>query len=133
MFKNKSLCHMITGAIVGAGLGILFAPLSGKETREKLMKKKDELMDKMKDMDLDEAKDKFLAKIEDIENDLMDLDAEEVFDMAKKKVRKIKKKVNMLLEEAMDSGDDSFTEAANEMKERAIEITKSVLEKLEEA
>ena len=34
MKKNNGIGKFLAGAAVGAGLGILFAPKSGKETRE---------------------------------------------------------------------------------------------------
>lgn len=132
MFKNKCLCNMLTGVAVGTTLGILYAPKSGKETRKELKTMIDDMMQSIKSIDIDEEKEKFENKIKELEEDLMDLDAEEVMDMAKKKIRKIKRKANELIEFAKESGDDILTETANEVKEKAIEVTKSVLEKLEE-
>lgn len=37
--KKKTVAALGVGAAVGAGLGILFAPKSGKETREELKTK----------------------------------------------------------------------------------------------
>lgn len=45
----------IAGVVVGAALGILLAPASGKETREKLMKKGGQIRDTVSDM-VDDAK-----------------------------------------------------------------------------
>lgn len=132
MLKNKNICNIIVGAAVGATLGVLFVPQSGKETRKALKNKTDDVMTKIKNMDLDEVKENFENKIEELEQDLMDLDAEEVMDMAKKRIRKIKRKANELINMAKESGDDILNDAANEIKEKVIETAKNVIEKLEE-
>lgn len=132
MFKNKCLCNVLTGVAVGTTLGILYAPKSGKETRKDLKTMIDDMMQNIKSIDIDEEKEKFEKKIKEIEEDLVDLDTEEVMDMAKKKIRKIKRKANELIELAKESGNDILTDTANEVKEKAIDVTKSVLEKLEE-
>ena len=46
---KKGTGKFILGALVGAGLGLLFAPKSGKETRKALVNKADELIQKVKD------------------------------------------------------------------------------------
>lgn len=48
MADNKSdfLTGLIVGGLIGAALGILFAPKSGKESREDIARKADELMAK---------------------------------------------------------------------------------------
>jgi gas vesicle protein len=52
---NTALLTFIAGIAVGAALGVLLAPASGKETRQKLMKKSGEIRDKVADM-VDDAK-----------------------------------------------------------------------------
>ena len=39
MSKNKGLGKLLLGIGIGAGLGVLFAPKSGRETRQDLKKK----------------------------------------------------------------------------------------------
>ena len=51
--NNKSgLGKFLLGAGIGVGLGILFAPKSGKETRADLKKKMDDLLEKAKNIKL---------------------------------------------------------------------------------
>ena len=63
MSKKSGLGKFLVGLGIGAGLGILLAPKSGKETRRELKEKLDELVKKVKDIDVNEVKDEFMNKI----------------------------------------------------------------------
>ena len=54
--------HFLLGAGIGLGLGLLFAPKSGKETREDLGKAIEELIEKAKEIDLVEVKNAIIVK-----------------------------------------------------------------------
>lgn len=43
--NSKIVLAALGGAVIGAGLALLFAPASGKETREKIAKKAEEAKD----------------------------------------------------------------------------------------
>ena len=51
--KKSGIGKFIAGAAVGAGLGILFAPKKGSETRKDLKNKLDELIGKAKEIDVE--------------------------------------------------------------------------------
>jgi gas vesicle protein len=57
MEENKKSCwgtlaySFFTGALLGAGLALLFAPVSGKETREAIHNQYDDLKDRLKKME----------------------------------------------------------------------------------
>ena len=95
--KKKTKAGFIGGALVGLGLGFLFAPKTGVETRKILADKTSELWDKIRGMDADEIKDKLENKLKEIEKDLKDLDKEKVLDIAKKKADLVKEKVEELI------------------------------------
>ena len=83
MSKKSGIGKFLVGLGVGAGLGMLFAPKSGSETRQDLKVKYDEFIKSLKDIDVNEVKDEFLAKVEDIKSELEDLDKEKVLKIAK--------------------------------------------------
>ena len=128
---KKSKMGFLGGALVGLGLGFLFAPKTGAETRKALADKTAELWDKVRSMDADEIKDKLENKLKEIEKDLKDLDKEKVLDIAKEKTEVIKNKVEELIEMAKESGKPVIEDAANSVKKELAKVTKNVLEKLE--
>ena len=87
MAKKKSNAgKFVLGALVGAALGLLFAPKSGKETRRIIKEKK--------------AKD-------------------------------LKKHAEDLVAYTKDKATPVVEKAAEELREKAVDVTKTVLEKLE--
>ena len=68
MSKNKKsgFGKFLLGAGIGVGLGMLFTKKSGKENREQLKKKIDELIIKIKNLDSEEVKNNIQNKIDDI-------------------------------------------------------------------
>lgn len=133
MSKKSGFGKFLTGALVGAGLGMLFAPKSGKELRKDLKEKLDELIQKAKDIDVNEVKENIENKVEEIKMELADLDKEKVLKIAKKKAEEIKDKATALVEYAKEKGTPVLESLAASAREKAIKVTKDVLKKLEEA
>ena len=129
--KKKTAAALLGGAAIGAGLGILFAPKSGKETRAELKEKIDELVSKAKEIDVDDVKEYVVQKSEEIEKVLKDLDKEKVLKVAQKKAAQIQKSAKDLVDYVKEKGEPVLQDAANAVREKAIEVTKGVLKKLE--
>jgi len=131
MSKNKGLGKLFAGMAIGAGLGILFAPKKGSETRRELKQKMEDLINKAKDIDALEVKETIEGKIEEIKAELKDLDKEKVLKIAKKKAKDIQNKAEDLVNYAVEKGTPVLESAAEAVREKAIDVTKDVLKKLE--
>lgn len=131
MNKKKGLGKFLLGAGIGAGLGVLFAPKKGSETRRELKKKMDELIEKAKGIDVSEVKENIEIKIAEIKEELSDLDKEKVLKIAKKKAKQIQDMAEELVEYAVEKGTPVLEKTADSVRQKAIEVTKEVLNKLE--
>lgn len=129
--KKERMKHFAIGALVGAGIGILFAPRSGKDTRESLKKKMNELLEKIKDLDKEDVKEAIELKINNIKEAISNLDKETVLESAKKQCRKIRDLAEDLVDYVVDKGTPVLESAASAVRYKAIDVTKEVLNKLE--
>jgi gas vesicle protein len=130
MSKKFGLGKFIAGAAIGAGLGILFAPKTGAETRKQLKIKLDELMEQAKNIDVEAVKKEFNRKVEDIKMDLVDLDKEKALEIAKEKSAQLKVKAEELVELAKEKGTPVLKKTANEVLENVIKVSKETQKKL---
>lgn len=131
--KSSGLGKFALGALVGAGLGVLFAPEKGSVTRRQLKEKIEDLLNKAKEIDIDDIRIQLEDKIEEIKIELEDLDKEKVLKIAKKKGKEIKDKCEELVNLAVQKGTPVLENAANEVREKAIDVVSDVLDRLEEA
>jgi gas vesicle protein len=114
---------VLVGGLIGAAIGILFAPKSGKETREDIARKTDEIMKKAKeecDLALEKSKLAYETAIKK---------AKEIQMMAREKVENVEEAVVDLaekgketlqdnksrLKKALDAGIEAFKEEKGKM------------------
>ena len=132
MSKKRGIGKFIAGAAVGAGLGLLFAPKSGSETRKELKVKFNELLDKAKEINVDDVTKTIETKIQELKNELNDLDREKVADIAKKKGKELKVKAEDLVTMAKEKGTPKLKKTAQDVLENVIKVSKEAIKKLDE-
>ena len=119
------------GALIGAGLGMLFAPKTGKETRKLLGEKAGELFDQLKDLDMDDVKSNIETKYNEIKKDLSSLQKEKVIDIAKEKGESLKLKAEELTDLAKKTGKPLVEDATVAIKGAVLDVAKEVVTRLE--
>ena len=114
--SKKSKAGFLGGVLLGAGLGVLFAPKSGEETRKELASSLSNLWDKVRGMDANEIKDKLENKLKEVETGIKELDKEKVLSVAKEKAGVLKDKCEELVQMAKDAGTPVVESAALKLK-----------------
>ena len=134
MMKNKKrgLGKFLLGAGLGVGIGMLVSKKSGKENREALKKKIDELITKVKEVDSKELKENIQNKVEELMLLISTMDKEKALNIAKKQAENIKNKAEDLVEYVVLKGTPVMEKTANAVREKAIVVTKEILKKLEQ-
>lgn len=130
--KKSGFGKFLLGAGIGAGLGILFAPKSGKETRQELKEKMDDLVEKARNIDIDEVKANIEKKVNEIKEDLKNIDKETVAEAIKKQAKNIKKKADELVDYAVKKGTPVIEQAARDVKASTVKTLESITAKLKE-
>lgn len=130
--KKSGFGKFLLGAGVGVTLGMLFTKKTGKENREALKRKVDELILKLKSVDSEELKNNVQAKVDEIMVEISELDKEKVLKIAKKKAESVKEKSEELVSYVIEKGTPVLEKSACLVREKAIAVTKEVLKRLEQ-
>ena len=131
MSKKGGFGKFLGGLAIGAGLGLLFAPDKGENTRKLLANKIEELVKKVKEIDVDEVKDELMYRVEKLQAELATLDKEKAKEMALKQAQKIKEKAEELYKYAIEKGTPVVEKAADDVRRQALKMVKEIQNKLE--
>src|SRR5574344_3016300 len=123
MSKKGGLLKFLTGAAVGASLGLLFASKEGSKTRKELKAKIDEMIASLKEVDKEEVKETVEAKIAQIKLELADLDKEKVLKIAKSKAKEVTELADELVDYVVKKGTPVLESAATSIRQKAIDVT----------
>ncbi len=131
--EKKSLGKFLAGALVGVGIGMLFAPKKGSELRQDLKVKMTDLIEQVKEIDYKEVRDNITQKINELKKEIEELDKEKTLELAKGAGEKIKVKANELVEYTKEKGTPVLEKTAEEIRKRALAVSKEAVAKLEAA
>jgi gas vesicle protein len=115
---------LLIGGLIGAAIGILYAPKSGKETREQIAKKSDEFLAKAKE-EYEKGLEKSKKAYESMLEGMKEVQAE-----TKRKAEEVQEKITFLaetgketleenkgrLKRAVEAGIDAFKEEKEKQK-----------------
>lgn len=130
--SRKGNGKFILGTLIGIGAGLLFAPRRGADTRKELKKKLNELLEKAKEIDIDEVTKEVEGKIAKIRAELNELDKEQAIDLAREKALKLRDDAEDLVNLAIEKGTPVLKETALDVKKKTVKVAKQIIEKLEE-
>ena len=130
MSKKSKVAAFAAGAAIGAGVGILFAPKSGEETRKELKEKLEDLVNQIKQIDIKEVKEEFDLKVKEIKAELNSLDKEKVLEIAKKKGNELRDKAQELVDLAKEKGTPKLKKTAEGILENVIKVSNNAIKKL---
>ena len=129
--SKKGMKKFLVGAGIGAAITALFTTEKGKVYQAKIANLCEDLLEKIKNIDVDEVKDNFTSKVNEIKEELKDLDKEKALDLAKEKASKVVSKSKDLAIYAKEKGTPVLEKASVKLKDETIKATKKILEKLE--
>ena len=131
MERKGGFGKFVGGVLIGATVGLLFAPKKGSETRKDLKEKANDLIEQAKHIDIDDVEKVINKKVNEIKNELADLDKEKVMSLAKEQASHIKSKCDDLVTYAINYGTPVLEKTAEAARTKCVDILKVTLEKLE--
>ena len=132
MSRKGGLGKFLTGALFGAGIGLLVSKKTGEENRADLKVKLDELKNKVSEIDAADVKKAFDKKVKEVSKELESLDKEKAYDIAEKQAKVVKTKLEELAALAKEKGTPVLKDASKAVREQAILFTKDILTKVED-
>lgn len=131
--SKKGFGKIMAGVGIGLGLGFLFAPKSGEQTRKELKEKLEEMINRVRNLDSEDVKKTIETKVNNLKTDIEALDKEKVLEIAKTKAKEVNEKANDLVEYAVQKGTPILEKTATSIREKALEVSKDVVKRLEKA
>lgn len=128
--KHSGFKKFALGAIIGAGIGMLFAPKKGSETRKELKEKLNTLVEKTKDLKNGDIKKTVEKKVVAIQQAIDDLDAETVLNSAKNRTKKLQSMVSELASYIAEKSIPALDKTISVIQEKTDLVVEDALKRL---
>ena len=128
---GKIVAGAVAGAVIGGTLGVLFAPRKGSDTRAKIKETFNNLKDKVANLSSEDIQKYINKKINEIDKEISLLEITNNYKEAKRRGKKLIKKINKLINYCAKKGKDEFEELIEDLKERVEEISEEILTNLD--
>jgi gas vesicle protein len=130
--SRRGLGDLLLGVGIGLGIGLLVSPNTGEENRKILKKKGAELIDKAKNVDLNEVKDKLVDEFYNLKEQVQDMDLEKAKKIASKKGQEIKEKADELLALAKEKAEPKVEKTVKDLKKNLSDFLQNLSDRLED-
>ena len=130
--SRRGLGDLLLGVGIGLGIGLLVSPNTGEENRRILMNKGSELIDKAKNVDLNEVKDNLVDEFNKLKETVQDMDMEKAKKFAAKKGEELKDKADELLALAKAKAEPKVEKTVKDLKRNLSDFLQNLSDKLED-
>jgi gas vesicle protein len=130
--SRRGLGDLLLGVGIGLGIGLLISPNTGEENRRILKKKGSELIDKAKNIDLNEVKDNLVDEFNKLKETVQDMDMEKAKKFAAKKGEELKDKADELLALAKAKAEPKVEKTVKDLKRNLSDFLQNLSDKLED-
>lgn len=131
MSKRKGTMKFFTGILLGAGIGLMFAPQEGSKTRKIVKEKINDLTSKLKEIDVKEVQEELSIRINNLKDELQNLDEERATELWEEGIKNLKKKSEELYSYAKEKGTPLLKQAAYEVNQQIYKYAKDVVKNYE--
>ena len=128
---GKIVAGAVAGAVIGGTLGVLFAPRKGSDTRAKIKETFNNLKDKVANLSSEDIQKYINKKLDEIDKEISLLEITNNYKEAKRRGKKLIKKIIKLINYCAKKGKDEFEELIEDLKERVEEISEEILTNLD--
>lgn len=130
--SRRGLGDLLLGVGIGLGIGLLVSPNTGEENRRILKNKGSELIDKAKNVDLNEVKDNLVDEFNKLKETVQDMDMEKAKKFAAKKGEELKDKADELLALAKAKAEPKVEKTVKDLKRNLSDFLQNLSDKLED-
>ena len=130
--SRRGLGDLLLGVGIGLGIGLLVSPNTGEENRKILKKKGSELIEKAKNVDLNEVKDNLVDEFNKLKDTVQDMDMEKAKKFASKKGAELKDKADELIALAKEKAEPKVEKTVKDLKRNLSDFLQNLSDKLED-